>query len=181
MTGHWRRLARLSDARAGKIHAMTSKCTLSRDAAEFADPNRIAVPASDPGIAGWIRGVISEQPRKYFDKHRISSLKRHLSVSLTQGSLQLFRFDRGVGFVVQHIPPEYAHRAMSEIYQGLQAFRPKDKHKSYYALAGWSFEQTSRSDEFVERGRQIIDHCDEYEGYFYLDGIMRQTRGKDIQ
>ena len=135
-----------------------------------------------PGLAGWIRGVLPEIPSRCFDNRRVRSLERHLNIFVSPGSVQVFRVGRGAGFVAQSIGIECAHKAMSQLYFALHCYLPRDRNKFYYAMAGWSFEAADRSCELIELGRQLIDHCDEFTGYFYLNGrIARPLRYGDAQ
>lgn len=156
-----------------------SSVLIAEPAAARRQPND---PPPLPGIAGWIRGVLPEMPSRFFDHRRLMSLKRHLNAFLPSAAMQLFRAGRGVGFVAQNIRGNRAHEAMSRLYVALHSYRPSKNRSFSHAIAGWSFESPERSGELVELGRQLIDHCDEYAGYFYLNGrIMRPARYGDVE
>lgn len=122
------------------------------------------------GLVGWIRGVLPETPSQYFERRRIRALQKHISTMIGNDTVRLVRHERGLALSALGIASGQAQAVSSRIYSALRTYHPRGKGKFYYALSVWCCTASDDPTYLIEQSMRVIDHNEEYDGYFFLDG-----------
>ena len=133
------------------------------------------------GLTGWIRGFVPEHGMFFSRNWQLRPLRRHLNEIMPGSGIRVFQFGPGSGFYTTRDTGQNMQIAAMDIYRYLRTHCRTDEDRYYFAFAAERYRAECEVEAAIDRCRHLTDRCEEFIGYFYLDGriVSPKTRPRD--
>lgn len=125
-----------------------------------------------PQLAGWIRGILPYGLPGFFQRSALRRFHAHITPHMPGGTIFPHVHHGGIGFFVAGAHEADLNTLPEHIYLAMRSFEANAPDSFFRALAIEFVSAEYNVDECIDRARRRIDHCNEYSGYYFVNGSI---------